>query len=82
MIDYVEMHCDIDDVLLCLESVGREIHALERDYGGFQGAVDIIQELVYQIHDRMLEIEPLIAEQERREDDAQRQDYLRGIGPL
>ena len=51
-------------------------------YPKLKAAKEIIDDVLDDIRRRMEELEPLVAEQDRREREAQYRDYLRGIGPL
>ena len=82
MTDYVEMYDELDEELLDLQSISDEIDALSSHHEELKEAHDIIEGVIAKMQNRLEEIEPLANDQERREAEAQRRDYLRGIGPL
>ena len=82
MTDYVEKYDDLDEDKSDLKYHCRNIGGFVEKYPKLKAAKEIIDDVLDDIRRRMEELEPLVAEQERREADAQRRDYFRGIGPL
>ena len=82
MTDYVEMYDELDEDKSDLEYHCRNIGGFMDSYPKLKAAHEIIEDAIGDIRRRMEELEPLVADQERREADAQRRDYFRGIGPL
>ena len=82
MTDYVEMYDELDEDKHDLELSQTDIAHHAAQYPKLKAAKEIIDDVLDDIRRRMEELEPLVAEQERREADAQRRDYFRGIGPL
>ena len=82
MTDYVEKYDDLDEDKSDLELSQTDIAHHATKYPKLKAAEEVISDVIDDIRRRMDELEPLVAEQERREADAQRRDYFRGIGPL
>ena len=82
MTDYVEMYDELDEDKHDLELSQTDIAHHATQYPKLKAAEEVIGDVIEDIRRRMEELEPLVAEQERRESEAQHRDYLRGIGPL
>lgn len=82
MTDYVEMYDELDEDKRDIEASRIDIAHHAAQYPKLKAAKEIIDDVLDDIRRRMEELEPLVAEQDRRELDAQRRDYFRGIGPL
>ena len=82
MTDYVEMYDELDEDKRDIEASRIDIAHHAAQYPKLKAAKEIIDDVLDDIRKRMEELEPLVADQERREREAQYRDYLRGIGPL
>ena len=82
MTDYVEMYDELDEDKRDIEASRIDIAHHAAQYPKLKAAKEIIDDVLDDIRKRMEELEPHVADQERRELDAQRRDYFRGIGPL
>ena len=82
MTDYVEMYDELELDKQDLELSQTDIAHHAAQYPKLKAAEEVIDDVLDDIRRRMEELEPLVADQERRESEAQYRDYLRGIGPL
>jgi len=82
VIDYVDMYDELDEDKSDLEYHCLNIGGFVEKYPKLKAAKEIIDDVLDDIRRRMEELEPLVAEQDRRESEAQYRDWERGIGPL